>query len=305
MSEGSLRRAAWVAALAATLSACAPLPPGSLKSSGALTAPTSPGDFIAPNPNLVVQGIPPVPRSLAEQVGRYNDFAGHRFVDWHPTRREMLVSHRKPGTNTTQIFLVATPLAAPQQLTDFAEPVRTASYEPITGDYLVFERSTGGDEAAQLHRLVWRDAGDAVNRAGSATTCNVLNRRAACSTLLPLDARPGGSRAEVGRRSRSWTLPGPSHDQARRAAGRRLGRLRGSWTTAATLPESPSPNRGLAARPRSGGANCSRPGAPHRLTTPSCGARRHRPFLSAPRGEFLESCSTVADASLTHLARSV
>ena len=28
-----------------------------------------------------------------------------------------------------------------------------ASYEPIDGNYIVFERSSGGDEAAQLYRL--------------------------------------------------------------------------------------------------------------------------------------------------------
>lgn len=110
-------------------------------------------DVIAPNANLVVQGIPPVPASIARAVARYNDFRGHRFLAWHPTRREMLVSHRRAGADTTQIFRVAGPLAEPQQLTDSADPVRKASYEPLAGDYIVFERSSGGDEAAQLYRL--------------------------------------------------------------------------------------------------------------------------------------------------------
>ena len=112
-----------------------------------------PAATIAPNPNLVAQGIPPIPARIAEQVAKYNDFRGHAFVDWHPLRREMLVSHRKAGASTVQLYRVAAPLAEPEPLTDAAEPVRRASYEPREGRYIVFARSTGGDEADKLYRL--------------------------------------------------------------------------------------------------------------------------------------------------------
>ncbi|MEO6746530.1 MAG: prolyl oligopeptidase family serine peptidase [Caldimonas sp.] len=128
----------------AFLTACARLP-----SQTDATA----GDVIAPNANLVVEGIPPVPASIATAVARYNDFRGHRFVAWHPTRPEMLVSHRRAGADTTQIFRVTGPLAEAEALTDFAEPVRKASYEPLAGSHIVFERGIGGDEASQLYRL--------------------------------------------------------------------------------------------------------------------------------------------------------
>ncbi|RZJ08629.1 MAG: S9 family peptidase [Rubrivivax sp.] len=120
--------------------------------SACASAPTPPESVVAPNANLVVQGIPPVPQSLADAIGRYNDFRGHAFSDWHPTSREMLVSHRKAGANTAQIFRITSPLAAPQQLTDGIDPVARASYEPRTGKYLVFERATGGNEVAQIYR---------------------------------------------------------------------------------------------------------------------------------------------------------
>jgi poly(3-hydroxybutyrate) depolymerase/Tol biopolymer transport system component len=116
-------------------------------------ATTASAAVIAPNPNLVVQGIPAIPASLAAQVADYTDFRGHNFVDWHPTRREMLVTHRKAGASTGQLFRVAAPMAEPEQLTDAAEPVREASYEPIHGNYVVFARSSGGDEADKLYRL--------------------------------------------------------------------------------------------------------------------------------------------------------
>ena len=109
--------------------------------------------MIAPNPNLVTQGIPPIPARIATQVARYTDFRGHAFLDWHPTRREMLVSHRPAGASVAQLFRVAGPMAAPEQLTDAPDPVREASYEPLAGAYIVFARSSGGDEADKLYRL--------------------------------------------------------------------------------------------------------------------------------------------------------
>ena len=57
-------------------------------------------------------------------MARYGDFRGHGFVDWHPSRREMLVSHRKAGASTVQIHRLASPLGELEQLTDFADPVR-------------------------------------------------------------------------------------------------------------------------------------------------------------------------------------
>ncbi|MES3015524.1 MAG: prolyl oligopeptidase family serine peptidase [Pseudomonadota bacterium] len=119
------------------------------------TTPTdsSPAATIAPNANLVAQGIPPIPASIAAQVAKYTDFRGHGFVDWHPARREMLVSHLKAGASTPQLFRVTAPMAEPEQLTDSAEPVRDASYEPRDGKYIVFARGSGGNEQFKLYRL--------------------------------------------------------------------------------------------------------------------------------------------------------
>jgi len=106
-----------------------------------------------PNPNLIAQGIPPIPMRLVSQVAKYTEFRGHGFVDWHPARREMLVSHRKEGGNTAQIFRVSAPNGELEQLTDFPDPVTQATYEPRDGKYIVFERSAAGNEAAQVFRL--------------------------------------------------------------------------------------------------------------------------------------------------------
>ena len=107
----------------------------------------------APNANLLVQGIPPIPMSLVDRVARYTDFRGHGFVEWHPTRAEMLVAHRKSGDNVPRLYRLDRALGELQQLTDGDEPITTASWEPRDGRYIVFERSKGGDEADQIYRL--------------------------------------------------------------------------------------------------------------------------------------------------------
>ena len=89
---------------ALVLCGCAPL---QTQDRAAAAGAASGADVVVPNPQLVVQGIPPIPKRIADEVARYTDFRGHAFVDWHPLREEMLVSHRKAGGNTTQIFRVS------------------------------------------------------------------------------------------------------------------------------------------------------------------------------------------------------
>lgn len=168
----------------------------------------APAALVQPNANLLVQGIPAIPQSLADDVARYTDFRGHSFVDWHPSKREMLVSHRKAGANTAQLFSVSAPKNGKpgelQALTDAPDPVSRAAYEPKTGKYLVFERANGGDEVAQLYRL---DLGAKADKTPLLLT-PPQERHALLSWLnagaeliyasTPLDrTAQGGSRAEV------------------------------------------------------------------------------------------------------------
>jgi dipeptidyl aminopeptidase/acylaminoacyl peptidase len=105
---------------------------------------------ISPTENLVVEGIPEIPADLAESVRRYTESRGAAFVDWHPQRREMLISTR--FGNTSQIHEVRMPGGARRQLTFFSEPVGVATWEPVQGRYFVFSRDTGGNEFSQLYR---------------------------------------------------------------------------------------------------------------------------------------------------------
>ncbi len=134
--------------LSALLAACASLAP--LGSPGVTADPSA---LIAPNAKLLVQGVPPVPAALAAQVDKYTDFRGHGFVTWHPTKPEMVVSHRAPGSSVNHLFRLTRPMGPLEALTEGPEPVSSAQYEPKEGRFLIYPRATGGNEVSQLYRL--------------------------------------------------------------------------------------------------------------------------------------------------------
>ena len=105
---------------------------------------------LRPSANLVADGIPQIPSSLPREVRRYTESRAATLADWHPVRREVLISTR--FGNTPQLHRVALPLGARQQITFFDEPVTDGQYEPRQGRYVVFARDVGGNEFAQLYR---------------------------------------------------------------------------------------------------------------------------------------------------------
>lgn len=108
-------------------------------------------EVLTPPATLTLQGVPPLPKSIAESARKYADLEGTRFVTWHPRDRTMIVSQRAGGTH--QLFLLDGPQAAPRQLTFHADPTRSAAYEPVNARYLVIARDRGGNEAHRLYRL--------------------------------------------------------------------------------------------------------------------------------------------------------
>lgn len=105
---------------------------------------------ITPGDNLVVEGVPPIPATLAEEVRRYTEFRTAGLASWHPVRREMLIGTR--FGDTPQIHLVKSPGGARTQLTFFTERVTGASFQPKDGSYFVFSKDIGGNEFFQLFR---------------------------------------------------------------------------------------------------------------------------------------------------------
>jgi dipeptidyl aminopeptidase/acylaminoacyl peptidase len=109
-----------------------------------------PGGTITPGDNLVVEGIPQIPATIAEDVRRYTEYRSAALASWHPTRREMLISTR--FGDTPQLHLVRMPGGDRKQLTFFPERVAGGSFQPKTGDYFVFAKDIGGNEFFQLFR---------------------------------------------------------------------------------------------------------------------------------------------------------
>ncbi|HEY0701224.1 MAG TPA: prolyl oligopeptidase family serine peptidase [Candidatus Acidoferrales bacterium] len=106
---------------------------------------------VAPNENLVVEGIPPIPAPLTEKADRYTNFRSATFASWHPQRREMLIATR--FADTFQIHEVKSPGAARTQLTFYKDDVRSAFYPPKgDGSHFIFSKDVGGGEFYQLYR---------------------------------------------------------------------------------------------------------------------------------------------------------
>ena len=100
---------------------------------------------------MKTEGVPAISQTLATEIAPYGEFTPTRFVGWHPIAQDMLILRR--AGNTNQLFLLAEPMGKPQQLTKGREPVRTAAFEPKRGEYILFARDAGGDEATQIYRL--------------------------------------------------------------------------------------------------------------------------------------------------------
>ena len=106
--------------------------------------------YIAPAENLLVDGVPKIPTSLADTAGRYASYRSASLADWHPTKHEMLIATR--FAETAQLHLVAMPGGARQQLTFYPDAVTNGRFHPNGGDYIVFSKDIGGGEWYQLYR---------------------------------------------------------------------------------------------------------------------------------------------------------
>ena len=116
---------------------------------------TAQSAVIAPGDNLVVEGVPAIPASIADDVARYTEFRSAAISSWHPTRRELLISTRFADTN--QVHLVKMPGGARTQLTFSRERAAGATYQPKKGNFFVFNKDVGGNEFFQFYRYDFSD----------------------------------------------------------------------------------------------------------------------------------------------------
>lgn len=97
--------------------------------------------------SIIAEGVPEVPRTLAESLARYQNSRSALFQGWYADRREVLITTRFADTN--QVHLVTTPGGARTQQTFLADRVLGVSSRPGRDQFL-FEADQGGAENYQL-----------------------------------------------------------------------------------------------------------------------------------------------------------
>src|SRR5436190_23841086 len=87
---------------------------------------------IATPPTITVEGIPPIPQSIADGLARYAQFREAQMQAWHPTKRQILITTALGPV--PQIHLVDGPGRDRRQLTWYASGVSHAgvatSFDP-------------------------------------------------------------------------------------------------------------------------------------------------------------------------------
>ena len=117
---------------------------------------TQNNEFIIPGDNLIIEGIPQVPVSLADELEKYTQSNSAIFSGWHPEKVEMIMSTR--FGNTYQLAYLKDPIGNPEQITFFDEPVRSARFNPAGGEFFLFYKDTDGDEFSQIYRYDFADS---------------------------------------------------------------------------------------------------------------------------------------------------
>lgn len=99
--------------------------------------------------NLKADGLPEIPRSLFDEVNRYNESRSAMLLDWGPFRREILISTR--FGDVPQIHRVTMPGGERRQLTFFPDRVAGGLFDPRNPDEIAFAKDTGGGEFFQIY----------------------------------------------------------------------------------------------------------------------------------------------------------
>ena len=104
---------------------------------------------IVPGDNLVVDGVPKIPASLAQTVNRYKNSYGYPLAGWDPTKRELWLK-LLAGADTS-IFRVDAPASMPRVLLSIPVGGAYDVYYQPQAKYLVYNRDSGGNELYQFY----------------------------------------------------------------------------------------------------------------------------------------------------------
>jgi dipeptidyl aminopeptidase/acylaminoacyl peptidase len=105
-------------------------------------------------PTIKVDGMPPIPQSIADDLARYTKFKDAQLIAWHPTKRQLLVTTALGSF--PQIHLVDSPGKIGPALTSYPQPgiARSVptSFDPADPSGFIFQRDPGGTESTSLFR---------------------------------------------------------------------------------------------------------------------------------------------------------
>ena len=108
--------------------------------------------LLAPPESLVIQGAPGVPNELATTLGRYQNARAADLQAWSPNGRELLIVTR--FGDTAQIHRLRAPGSDRRQITFSSDNVGGGiSWEPVSGESILFLQDTGGDGNQQIYRI--------------------------------------------------------------------------------------------------------------------------------------------------------
>lgn len=100
---------------------------------------------------VILQGAPPIPRSLRNRLKKYLAVRGATFNSLSDDGLAMLITTR--FGQTSQVHLLQRPMGARTQLTFEHEPVRAARFVPGTRRAITYLSDVGGNERYQISRL--------------------------------------------------------------------------------------------------------------------------------------------------------
>ena len=113
-------------------------------------------DRTIPVPEKIkAEGLPPIPQSIADDLGKYANFREAQLVAWNPSKRQILI--QTAFGDFPQLHIVDGPGRARTQLTFFQNGISRrdawAMFDPSDGNTFVFRKDIGGGtEANQIFR---------------------------------------------------------------------------------------------------------------------------------------------------------
>lgn len=106
-------------------------------------------DEIAPGPNIVVEGIPKIPSSLAQKVNQYKGAYGYPVAGWDTTKKELWI--KILASTGTWVSRVETPGSVPKPIIIIpVGGIYDLYYQP-QGKYIVYNKDVGGNESFQFY----------------------------------------------------------------------------------------------------------------------------------------------------------